>query len=483
LSTPESTGPEPAIVLAEQPEGQEAESRRAFAGGTRMFGFRIVQYLIGLGTSVIIARALGVELRGQYALALNLAMIVWVVSQLSIDSAVARLLARREATFQQLSRLGVSAAIALGGVGSLITVAVGITFRDELVGGASDATLILAAASIGPGLASLYFSILLLRTGAIRPYGHVLISTALVQAALIAAVWALDGLSPESVLACALATNCAATTGFGALIARQAGGWRSLAPSFDPSLVRQALSAGIRFHPNLIATYLLIKIDLLLVGAMTDVRAAGLYSLAASIAEPLMLAMRSISVGTLEYQTRASEPDAARFTMDFIRQSLALTLLIGIVVAAFAYPGIIIAYGPEWAGAVLPFVILVGALVFFAPRGAADDLLTRIAPPLWLSAIGAGALLLNLALNLVLIPALGISGAALASLVAYAVAGAASILLLSRVTRLPVRIALALPKQGDLVLELPGMIRGRLSRSSPPPDGSILEPSRSTDDG
>ena len=81
------------------------------------------------------------------------------------------------------------------------------------------------------------------------------------------------------------------------------------------------------------------------------------------------------------------------------------------------------------------------AVVALAVEGPARDLLIRIAPPLAISAASAAGLVLNVGLNFLLIPAIGIAGASIASVVSYWVAGGLMLYLLSRYGDVPMRRA------------------------------------------
>ena len=81
--------------------------------------------------------------------------------------------------------------------------------------------------------------------------------------------------------------------------------------------------------------------------------------------------------------------------------------------------------------------------------------------PGFASALAGGAVVVTVALDFVLIPALGIPGAALASLAAYVVFGISSLIALSRLSGIPLR-SLLVPTREDL--RLSALVAGRLMR-------------------
>lgn len=113
-----------------------------------------------------------------------------------------------------------------------------------------------------------------------------------------------------------------------------------------------------------------------------------------------------------------------------------------------------IVYGDSWRGSVLPFVILLVALLAMVIESPVRNLLLGVGRPWSISAAGFAAMLVNVALNLALLPVLGLAGAALASTVSYWLAAGLMLWLLARRTDEPVLASLLRPQRDDLVVKL-----------------------------
>ncbi len=416
-------------------------------GGRRLLGFRAVQFAFLFLLSLVATRALGPAGRGQYALALNLATVVWVVSHLSVEHSIGRLLARREATLTELAGLASFFSLTMGAVGLAAALAIGLPLRGAMLGGAAPGTVVLAAATIPFTLVGQMATALLLRIGALRPYGWIIAVGAVVQFALVVAIEAGTGLSPKSAMVAALATIALTAVALAAVLARRVG-VRALLPRTSRRLVRSALRIGIRLQPASIALWLNLKVDLLLVGLLVSTREAGLYSLSANLADIVFVSVSTIGLAALETQTAADEDAAASYTAAFIGQNLAVAISLATLAAAVAYPFVVFVYGAAWKGSVLPFVLLMPAVVALAVEGPARDLLVRIAPPLSISAASSAALALNGALNFLLVPRIGIAGASIASVLSYWLAGGLMLFLLSRHGGVPMKRAFLIPRPG-----------------------------------
>ncbi|MGC1165458.1 MAG: polysaccharide biosynthesis C-terminal domain-containing protein [Solirubrobacterales bacterium] len=433
----------------------------SLGSGGRLLGFRAVQFVFLFLLSLVATRALGPEGRGQYALALNLATVVWVVSHLSVEHSIGRMMARKEASLVELSHLASLFALTLGLLGTALALALGLATRDSLLGGADPATVTLAAATIPFTLIGQMAAALLLRLGALGVYGWVVALGAAFQFALVVCLELGLGLSPELAMLAALLTIALVGIALTVGLARRVG-VRALTPVSEWRLVRSALHTGIRLQPASIALWLNLKIDLLLVGLLASTHDAGLYSLSVNLADMVFISVSTVALAALETQTKADAKEAISYTLDFIGQNIGVAALLGFVAALLAYPFIVLVYGSTWQASVLPFVLLMPAVIALAVEGPARDLLIRIAPPLVISAASAAGLTLNVGLNFLLIPLLGIAGAAVASVLSYWLAAGLMLYLLSHYGEVSVKRALRMPRRGDA---LPRLLRRGLRRA------------------
>ncbi|MGA8745499.1 MAG: lipopolysaccharide biosynthesis protein [Solirubrobacterales bacterium] len=429
------------------------------SGGGRLLGFRAIQFTFLFLLSLVATRALGPTGRGQYALALNLATVIWVISHLSVEQSISRMMARKEASLVELCHLASAFSLSLGLVGMMITLAIGLPAREALLGGASPATVALAAATIPFTLIGQMATALLLRIGGrLRTYGWILAIGSMIQFGLVLGLEVGVGLSPELAMLAALLTIALVAIALAVALARTVGA-RALIPITRLSLVRTALHTGLRLQPASIALWLNLKIDLLLVGLLASAHEAGLYSLSANLADIVFTTVSTVALAALEAQTRADAKAAIAYTVDFISQNLGIALAVAVAAAAVSYPFVVIVYGSAWRGSVVPFALLMPAVIALAVEEPARGLLVRIAPPIAISAASAAGLALNLGLNFVLIPWVGIAGASISSVASYWLAGVLMLYLLSRYGEVPMKHALRLPRREDA---LPSLLRQTL---------------------
>jgi stage V sporulation protein B len=156
-----------------------------------------------------------------------------------------------------------------------------------------------------------------------------------------------------------------------------------------------------------------------------------------SLAEFVFLAAFTLGQSAMRMQTAEPEHVAASQTAAFVRTSVVIGVAFALVTSALAYPFVRVVYGVEWAGSVAPLVVLTFAAVGLTVEAPLRTFLVRVLRPVVVSVPAAAALAVNVAANLALIPVLGITGAALSSLLSYACYGAVALRFFSSATGLP----------------------------------------------
>ena len=404
-------------------------------GGGRLLAYRITQYAALFVANLLVTRALGPDDRAHYALPLSLMTLLLVLAGMSIEQASGRALGRREASLGELVAVAYVGSLGLGAAGAVACLVLGVATADQLLAGASTTAIALAAASLPFALGAKAFGGLVLRTGRLGAYGVVSAATGVIQLAGIALLSLESSLTAERALLVFLVTTALMTAGFAAAVQREtrARGMRVVLPS--RWLITRLLRYGLVLQGASVGLYLVFRIDLLIVAALTSARQAGLYSLSTSLGEIVFVAAVTISQTGLHRITEDPPEAAARFTEAFMRRLVMLSAGVAALVAAAAYPAVVLLYGHDWVGSVLPLSILVVAAVAVTLAGPAQAYLVREGRLRDISAITLGSLAGNVALNFALIPPLGISGAAVASLVTYWALG---LLLAARFRRLAV---------------------------------------------
>jgi O-antigen/teichoic acid export membrane protein len=216
------------------------------------------------------------------------------------------------------------------------------------------------------------------------------------------------------------------------------------------------LCTALKYHLGMAALFLLRRVDIVMLNALASRRDVGLYVVAVLLAELLFLPTESIAQLVQPRQVTGTLEEAAAYTARVIRVNTIVGLTAALVLAG-ASPFIIrLAFGADYMGSVAPLLALLPGVVAIGLVRPITAILVRLDRPFVVSVICVAALVLNVALNLVLIPALGVVGASIASSVAYAAQAFAYGHWLLR--RTPLRLSELRPTRDDLAL-FPALIR------------------------
>ncbi len=190
-------------------------------------------------------------------------------------------------------------------------------------------------------------------------------------------------------------------------------------PAFDSALCARMFRYGARAYVACFLSFLVIRSDLLLVNYYLGTAAAGVYSIAAQIADTLLLVPVTIGMILLPRVAAAAPGSQEATTARVTRHAALLMTLLCAAAFVLVEPVVAILYGPRFGEAVaatrwlLPGVWALGIHGILMNHFAGKGL-----PPIvvWTPLVGV---LVNLALNVRFVPSFGIVGASIASTVAY----------------------------------------------------------------
>jgi len=233
-------------------------------------------------------------------------------------------------------------------------------------------------------------------------------------------------------------------------------------PRWDRALMSKMLHYGRRVQIGVLFQIANARLDVLILQFYRPLSQVGYYVVAQTIAELVLVLGRAFQSSVLplvalyEGEQRQELTIATSLRLHGVL-AIAATLANAVVGAGL----ILFAYGPAFHPAVLPMFILLPGMWFLSTGTVVAGVLRGRGQPGFASALAGGAVVVTVALDFVLIPALGIPGAALASLAAYVVFGISSLIALSRLSGIPLR-SLLVPTREDL--RLSALVAGRLMR-------------------
>ena len=201
--------------------------------------------------------------------------------------------------------------------------------------------------------------------------------------------------------------------------------------TFDSSFYFKTIRYSMGAYVASILSYLTLRFDLLMVKTMTSSQSTGNYSIAVSIAD--VLYMLPSVVGLMLF-SKLSPDSVSEHRVHILKKSISLLSIImlffSIIAALTAHFFIDLFYGKEFNTAAQALIYLIPGIYFLSLSTQNQNFMAST-KRLKMMTIGPFlAFIINILLNLLLIPSLGINGAAISSSISYTLWFAVSSILL-----------------------------------------------------
>lgn len=377
-------------------------------------GTRLVVLVLGLGSTVALARGLGPEGRGVYALAMTLATLGVVALNLGFHTANTYFASRERETLPVLVSNTFALAAGVGAAGGVVLVAL----RAFGVGtGPLPFTLAaLAVAWLPVGLVFIQLQPLLLVLGRLRTFNVAEAGWQVASVVLVVALWVTDRLTPTSAFVVVLAAFVGGTV---AVSVDLRTAWRPR-PRPSAALARRALPYAARTYATTVTGFALVRLDIFLVENRLGTRQVGLYAVAVTVCEAIQVLPTTIGALLLP-KVAALTDDVERWAVT--RRTLLATAAIMVAIcgaaALVARPAVRLVYGAAYLPSTTPLYWLLPGIVLLGANAVLIHYFLAVGMPSLVVGMQGAAVALNIALELVLLDHLGLAGAGLASTIAY----------------------------------------------------------------
>jgi O-antigen/teichoic acid export membrane protein len=435
------------------------------ARGTALLFWSKVAGNVGFFVAVLIlARALGPTGRGTIAFITVTALVAAQVASLGIGEATTVFVSRRPEARGKLLSNAVVFMFAGGFLVAAVVCGALVALGDARPAGVGAPELaVLACATLAASLANAGW-VFLLGTNRLGSVALVTATASWVYPLVLVALWSTAGLT---VLRAALAWTAAELLRALAYLAQSLRGLRL--GRLDPRLLGEAVLFGSRAWVGSLARFLNFRIDQILMGFLATEAALGVYAVAVNASEVLLYLPAATATALLPLAAQADTVLRTEQTLRAFRSTAVVTAA-AVLAAALLGPLLLPwVFGAQFEASVTPFLLLLpGALGFAAMAVFSNALVAGSSPGF--SSIGPSVSLgLGVALDLVLIPRFGASGAATAASAAFIAGGIAALGSFRHRHPFAWR-SLLLPRRGDLVMfrALAGplrLVRGALARS------------------
>lgn len=378
-----------------------------------MTGTAFLVPLVGLVTAPILARGLDTIGRGELAASMAPAGIMAAFATLGLPDALTFVLAREPG---HLKRALALSSVCAGVLAALCIGAVAVSSNALSGGRASLQSLILLASLLL--LPQLFWNMFRGAAIGLQRWGLIVferVTTAILRVAIMLTLWLTGSLT---VLTALLATMLIPAISGLIYLALLVGRGHVVEDGDRTRLFLPMVSFGVQVWAGSIAGMLLSRVGQLLLVPLVGPSALGLYAVAVTASDLLLIAVSAVESTLFGVNSRTQSLPQVTFTS----RATLVAAFSGATLYSCTLPVLIpLVFGPSFAGAVLPSILLTFASACATVGTIAGTSLGSRGKPILRSAVIAVVLVLNVLLYLLVVPSLGVVGACLAQVVSSAV--------------------------------------------------------------
>lgn len=446
MTTPSEHGSTQRDVLS-VPLSFPGRSGGVLRGAGVVLVFRGIALVVTAVGAIIVARSLGAEGRGVLAAALAGPAIATLMAFLGMGVANVYFVARGEVGVPEALGTSIVAALIIGSLAAIAYVAVALLLRQTVLNGLPPVYIVVGALVVPATLALRYVTsivqglqriMLLSYTGIVYAGATTLLYLGFLVAfdrGPLAALW----IAVLSLLLALIVALVALIRSYGR-------------PRFDRTYIARSARFGAKGEAGNLIAYLGYRLDLVVVTAILGFTAAGNYAVAFTAVELLWVFPSALSIVLFPGVAAAEAAGVERSVETTAQLARLMTLILvscGVVGAAIAPAVISFVFSGRYQAAIVPLEILIPGVVLYGVQTVLTSDLSGRGHPGVVSAVTGVGVVLMVGLAVLLIPFIGLSGAAIASSISYAFVFALSAKIFTRITGALTR-SLLIPRKQDL---------------------------------
>ncbi len=380
-------------------------------------GFNVATMATAALGGVVIARAVGPTVRGEYAAVTAWLGVLLILGEVGQSAAICFYVAREPGPAREYVATSRAMMLVTGTIALLAGIAVASVLAHGYPGLATAYRTAFAGAIIAFASCS-YLSALQARTT--QRWNTVRLSQPLLAMAGIVLLWRLHLLTLDTAID-TLIVAMVIQLGYAYYWCRRT----NLAPGHaQAKRVRPLSTYGLRQLAAIAPASVNLYLDQLVLSQLVSPADLGRYAIAASVSlvpVPLVAAIGNVAFPRLASQGRGTEY-SRRLRLTAVLASALVASVIMLAVAVSGYWLIPLVFGPGYRGAAPLLWLLAPGGVFLACGQVAGDLLRGLNRPGLVATAQGVAAVFTVILLIVLLPSMGVAAAAIATSVAYGVA-------------------------------------------------------------
>jgi len=376
---------------------------------------QVAVYSLAFALRVMIARALGAEGQGEYSLFLLVVSVASSVATLGMSLGNVYFIGKGKHPLRVLLANSHLLVLAVAVVASAVVLAVGLGLEPRAF--VSGNAFWLYALAVPALMEFVLLTALLQGSSRFLALNIAVFARGFIVVPAAAVLWAGGWLTIFSLLAAWVGSYILAD-----IVALGAIGVRNWLARPRWAVVREQIGFGAPGQVATIVQFLNYRLDQFLVVAFLTTAAVGYYAVAVGVGESVWWIGNSVVTVLLPRLTGMKAEEAAELTPLMCRNTMLVSLAAAVVLALASPLAIELAFGEEFSPAVAPLLWLMPGVVALSGAKILSSYIFSQGRVILNTYVAGISLAVTLLLDLLLIPRFGISGAAIASSLAYGTA-------------------------------------------------------------
>ncbi|HYW74810.1 MAG TPA: oligosaccharide flippase family protein [Pyrinomonadaceae bacterium] len=400
-----------------QPTEQPVVFGSLASGVAVTFITRVLIVASTFGASIVVARWLGPAGTGTLAVLNVTVALALQLGSAGMPSATTYFVARDRNSLKPVWASGLLFSLAAG-----ILIAMGVivvaSLRPGLFNGIPFDLIVIVVISIPFQLVTLVGLNLLMAVDKIRLMNSLDALSSLllfVNAVLVLVLWR-QGLSRLVAFnTCVAVMLCGLLIG---LVTRFMRAETSVNAWLNFSWLRRMLVYGLKFYVSIFASFVIFRADLLIVNRFWGAAPAGVYAVASQCSF-LLIMLPGVIASLLFPRVAARQDQTAAYALEVTRHTSFIMLILSLA-AALGSLALPLVYGPRFADATIQLLIMLPGIFFISLESVLVQHFTGTGLPAIIPLFWIVTMIVNLGLNLALVPVWGARAAAVNSTLTYA---------------------------------------------------------------
>lgn len=381
----------------------------------KVFGVKIISMVVALGSSILCARLLEPEGKGSFAIATTIAGMGVQFGNLGLHSANTYYISKDKSLFPKVVGNTASYTIIFG---VSVILCYGIIYVPLLQHGKAELITTLAILWIPIQLYNMYQQNYFVALDEINKYNILQILSDLLYPILIVmlAITHSEYINAISAIILSMSAGVIVLL-IGCFFTKKKTREKA---SVDLNVFKRFLPFGLKTYVSCLLTYLILRVDMMMVGYFLGDFDTGIYSLAVNLSDIINVFTTSVAL-VLFPKLAEMETTEERygFTSKILKYMFAITT--GVVAIAFIIAGwgIVFLYGVEYELSIVTFRLLLPGTLCWSITSLLSNYYASENEIEVNNIVSMLGLLANVILNIVLIPRIGVNGAAISSVISY----------------------------------------------------------------